>query len=84
MNFFPPSITHLSVTGIPSRRGHRGRIRPLPLNVAPIHRETEAEEGRSKEENIAERKHEWGRAFAGEWERILSNQPESRARQNRM
>lgn len=72
------------MTGIPSRRGHRGRIRPLPLNVAPIHTETEAEKGRSKEENKAERKHEWGRAFAGEWERIVSSQAELRARQNRL
>lgn len=77
-----PRTTHLSVTGTPGRRGHWGRIRPLPLNVAHIHKQAEAEKERvgrvgSKGEKKL-REYRWGRAFPGEWKRILSNWDESR------
>lgn len=72
MNFFPPSTAHLSVTGIPSRRG------PFLCLSLLFTKGQRLEKGGSKGDRKAERKHEWGRAIPGEWERILSDPDESR------
>lgn len=57
------------MTGIPNRRGLRRTIRPICLNVVPLHKGAEAEtEERSggmegAGENKAERNHEWGELY---------------------